>query len=306
MYYINAISSITHQESFENPGFSASLTSLDTESTVIDPDYKKYIDPKLIRRMSKILRMGVSCAKSCLEQAGVEAPEAIIVGTGLGCLTDTMKFLETYIQIDGLLPPTSFIQSTHNTIAGQISLSLKNHGYNTTYTQNNVSFELALQDAMLSLDEGMDNVLVGAADEYIPFFKETPFANLNLTSGATFILLSKNKTANTVAQIEKVGTSMHVDDVKKNALQFLEEVNVPKSELDYIYQSSPFNEPDQGVDFGVAYKNINALGGVYPTNAAFALHVAADQVAFKKVKRVLICNHLTSTNLGLTLIQAVE
>ncbi|WP_439556972.1 beta-ketoacyl synthase chain length factor, partial [Dyadobacter sp.] len=151
VYYISAASTISHQPTLGNAGFSGSINALATDSSLITPDFKSFIDAALLRRMSKILRMSVACAKDCLAQSHIEQPDAIIVGTGLGCLQDTEKFLSTSLTVEGLLPPTSFIQSTHNTMAGQISLSISNHGYNMTHTQNTLSFEHALLDAMMLL-----------------------------------------------------------------------------------------------------------------------------------------------------------
>src|SRR4051812_17018644 len=86
---------------------------------VSDPDYKQWIDIKQIRRMSRIIKMGVAAAKLSLQEAGVEKPDAIITGTAYGCLDDTGVFLTKMInQQEEMLTPTSFIQSTHNTVAG--------------------------------------------------------------------------------------------------------------------------------------------------------------------------------------------
>ena len=50
-----------------------------------------------------------------------------------------------------ILTPTSFIQSTHNTVGGQIALGLECKGYNFTYVHASISFESALLDAQLQL-----------------------------------------------------------------------------------------------------------------------------------------------------------
>src|SRR5688572_30106632 len=74
----------------------------------IEPDYKSYINPALIRRMGRIIKMGVASASMCLEDAGVKMPDAIITGTGLGCIVDTDKFLSSIIENEEqFLTPTS-------------------------------------------------------------------------------------------------------------------------------------------------------------------------------------------------------
>lgn len=307
MYYINAISSVSHQNSFNHHGFSNDLPVLEKGSELIAPDYKKYINPKLIRRMSKVIRMSVACSYNCLENAQLEGIDGIVTGTGLGCLTDTQKFLEHFLTTEGLMSPTSFIQSTHNTIAGQISLLLGNHGYNITHTQNNVSFEKALEDAMMCLEDGMQNVLIGAADEYISFLEEIKtITHLNLTSGATFLVLSKERTATTIAEVKAVKVITNSTSLNEQTELLLKANNTSLEEIDTLWYSNPFNEPQQACKLNAkSVKSINNYTGIYPTNAALAFHMGVDQIAEKKAQQILVCNHLTKRNLGFTLIKAV-
>jgi len=308
MYYINSITSISHQASFNNVGFSNSLVELASSSEVLKPVYKEYINPRVLRRMSNILRMSVTCAVDCVNKTE-ENIDAIIVGTGLGCLTDTAKFLNNFIILEGLVPPTSFIQSTHNTIAGQVSLTLKNNGYNMTHTQNNVSFEVALEDAMICLDNGMQNVLLGAGDEFIPFLDEVAeglkLENLNLTSGATFLVLSKTKNEQTVAKVSASKT-IYKGGLEDDLLtQFLTENKVSSNAIDLVYYSSPFNEKRVELKQFSEEISLNKYAGVYPTNSALGLHLAVDKIQTGKASKVLIYNNLTKSNLGLMLIEAI-
>jgi acetyl-CoA acetyltransferase len=58
------------------------------------------------------------------------------------------------------------MQSTHNTIGSMVAIALGCHGYNCTYSQDGVSFESALLDAVMQLETGeAGNALVGAHDE---------------------------------------------------------------------------------------------------------------------------------------------
>jgi 3-oxoacyl-[acyl-carrier-protein] synthase II len=318
LFYISAASSISHQPTFKNAGFSALIEPLNESSALISPDYKAFIEAGLLRRMSKILRMSVACSKDCIEQAGIEQPDAIVVGTGLGCLQDTEKFLNNSITIEGLLPPTAFIQSTHNTMAGQISLSIGNHGYNMTHTQNTLSFENALQDAMLLLSEGEKHILVGAADEYIDILTEiseqlTIKTETLLTSGASFFVLSKDKTGNALAAVKDCVTTGLVHDTPEKIASFLTENGVQASDLDLILYSGA----SKGLNDDLFLKSLQVelgkgvdylqLSGIYPTASAFALHYAADLMnQNKSFKNILICNSLIKRNLGLTLVQSIE
>lgn len=279
-------------------------------SALISPDYKAYIDAGLLRRMSKILRMSVACAKDCVEQAGVDQPDAIVVGTGLGCLQDTEKFLNTSLTVEGLLPPTSFIQSTHNTMAGQISLSLGNHGYNMTHTQNTLSFEHALLDAAMLLREGDRNVLVGAADEHIDILNdiadrlkvELAFeTSVPLTSAASFFMLSTENPGNAKVGLADVYTSGGTEYGQEEIDAFLNRNGLQIGDVDLaLYAGTPVSGAMRNVDY-------LPLAGVYPTVSAFALHYAVDVFTTNgEVKNVLICNTLRKSNLGLILLKAVE
>ncbi len=165
--YIKSTSAITPQETFNKETYLKDWVIHEgAYLNAAQPKYKDILDPKLARRMSKIIKMGVATAKSALAEAKVEVPDSIIVGTGLGCIDDTQKFLKNIIDSEeGILSPTAFIQSTHNTVAGQIALTLKCPNYNFTYTNRGHSFENALVDACMQINEGQHDVLLGASEE---------------------------------------------------------------------------------------------------------------------------------------------
>lgn len=304
--YLSAASTISHQPTFGNAGFSASLRPVEALSALISPDYKAYIDAGLLRRMSKTLRMSVACAKDCVEQAGIEQPDAIVVGTGLGCLQDTEKFLNTALTVEGLLPPTSFIQSTHNTMAGQISLSLGNHGYNMTHTQNTLSFEHALLDAAMLVREGDRHVLVGAADEHIDILNDIALrlsfeAVAPLTSGASFFMLSGEIAGHAAAQLADVYTSGGTEYGQDDIDAFLDRNGLQTADVDLVlHTGTPLTGAKRNIDY-------LSLAGVYPTASAFALHYAVDVLGSgNEIRNVLICNALRTSNLGLILLKTIE
>lgn len=307
MYYINAISSISHQPTFNNNGFSKAIKPLGENSEIIKPIYKEYINPKVLRRMGNLIRMSVASSSECITKINTDV-DAIIVGTGLGCLTDTVKFLTNFIQIEGLIPPTSFIQSTHNTIAGQISLNYNNNGYNTTYTQNTLSFELALEDAMMCLNEGVNNVLVGAADEFIPFLGQITehfdLSHLNLTSAVTFLVLSKTKTSDTIAKVSDCQMVFNANATTDHLTSFLAKNKLTLEDIDTVKYSTPILNEKLNHSFKNG-EDISKLSGIYPTNSAFGFHLAVDEILSQTSKKVLIYNNLSQTKLGLTLIESI-
>ena len=141
-----------------------------TSDKTLTDDIKALIpDAALRRRMSRIVKMGVSVGMACVERCS-QPIDAIITATGFGCLDDSEKFLRTLIENDeSLLNPTPFIQSTFNTVGGQIGLLCKNHCYNMTYTHRGRSFESALLDAILLIQSGEAHcVLLGGFDNNTP------------------------------------------------------------------------------------------------------------------------------------------
>ena len=91
--YIRSASAISPQQTFGDVPFLAETVIYHTPRlTAIEPDYKPFIDPKLSRRMSHVIKMGVAAAKECLQQAGLVMPDAIITGTAYGCMEDTYRF----------------------------------------------------------------------------------------------------------------------------------------------------------------------------------------------------------------------
>jgi 3-oxoacyl-[acyl-carrier-protein] synthase II len=325
MYYINACSTISHQDSFQNESWINELKILTNNSELITPNYKDFIDAADLRRMSKIIRIGIACSKDCIRQAGIDNPDAIIVGTGLGCLADTEKFLHNTLTIKGLMPPTSFIQSTHNTTAGQISLALKNHQYNMTHTQNSLSFEHALMDGMLCLDEGINSVLVGSADENIPLMDQIAHSfnwseiENKLTSGASFFIVSNAKNNSTKVQIIDCFTVVLNNTIPKALINsFLAKNNLSLSDIDLVlFNSNGTLKSDEILN---EFNPIPVLAyeqycGYYFTNVAFGIHLATEILSKKKsfwitnkkpIHLILLYNNFNNKNIGLTLLQTLE
>src|SRR4051812_1090532 len=125
MVYIRSASSISVQAMASGEG-AVAMRPIAFPAAVVEPDYKQFINPGMLRRMSPIVKYGVAAGIDCLQKAGVASPTAVITGTGLGCLRDTQKFMETFLTTkEETLPPTAFIQSTHNTVSGQLALLTK-------------------------------------------------------------------------------------------------------------------------------------------------------------------------------------
>lgn len=230
--FINGIGAVTTQGIW-HPGFFSEAAVLNQAITVAaQPSYKGIIPPAMVRRMSRGIKMGIYAAQQALEEASLTMPDAVITGTGWGCSEDSDKFLRSLWENDEqFLTPTSFIQSTHHTVAAQIALRLQCNGYNVTYAQGAISFESALLDTLLQLTSGeAENVLLGGVDEvaeqtyaflqaigYIKADEARETVKNNLTSGvnyaegAHFFSVARDKTTSTYAEV--------VDVTLKNELE---------------------------------------------------------------------------------------
>jgi len=301
MYFIHTIASISHQDSFQVPNVFERLEKLGDDSDIISPNYKEYVPPTALRRLGPVLRMGLTASIECRNNVDADF-DAISVGTALGCLKDTEKFLVTiHTTTSDFLSPTAFIQSTHNTIGGQISLGLKNHAYNMTHTQNNLSFEVALIDAIMCVNEGKQNVLVGAADEKIDFLAQAQPDLIPdthpLTSGASFFVISPTK-GSTGIGVRDVHTNFNATNIAKDIQDFLSKNKLTTDDIDVILSSNeqPFSDKQETL-------NYLDYSGMHYSAPAFALHLAHDYLLSKGKKFALIVNDMCPGRLGLTLVE---
>ena len=277
--YINSAACISFQDTL-NENF---LDSLKPENAVqvlkaIEPNYKEYIPPAMSRRMSKTVKMSSVASTKALQEAGIEKPDAIIVGTGMGCSQDSEKFLKNVLENnEEFLTPTFFIQSTHNTVAGQIALGLQCHGYNFTYVNCSSSLEFSMLDAKLQILDGeAENVLVGSTDEQtdrtMELFKlnntikkeeNLPVDFLNSTTegviwgeGSSFFVLGKEKTEKSYAQLKDIQIINKVELEKTQPFveEFLAKNNLTNQDIDAVILGfSGDSESD------VYYKNASEL-----------------------------------------------
>jgi len=167
--YINYATAITPQHIGDAQYmFQPVVKDIQGKLLCIEPDYTDLIPPMQLRRMSRLLKMGIYAGMSCLRKAGVDRPDGIITGTGKGSMTDTEKFVkELDLYQEGALNPTPFILSTYNAVNGAIALQTQATGYNQTFVHRGSSLELSLYNAQLKLNRAQvtQHYLVGCFDE---------------------------------------------------------------------------------------------------------------------------------------------
>jgi 3-oxoacyl-[acyl-carrier-protein] synthase II len=307
--YINGVGNISPQKTFDNSHFLDEPVSAESiRLNCLEPNYKEFITGDMSRRMSRIIKMGVAASKICIQDADCTMPDAIITATGLGCIEDTEKFLSSMIlNKEEFLTPTSFIQSTHNTVSAQIALLLKCHNYNFTYVHRGISFESALLDSMMKINsDQVGNVLLGGADELtansfaimqrLGHFKRKPVNNLQLLKdrtrgsiageGAAFFLLSNQQSEKSYAHIRDVGTFIYPENLSETSLHirdFLIRNQLSAGNIDLLItgmngdpsSDNPYREVSDHLfpKTGKAY--FKHLCGEYHTAVSFALWLGA-------------------------------
>ncbi|MES1214383.1 MAG: beta-ketoacyl synthase chain length factor, partial [Bacteroidota bacterium] len=165
MFYIHKTTCISPQQTFANIDIEHLHEPVNNKLQAIEPLYEG-VPPGILRRMGKAVRLGVGAAMPIVIQSTKEL-NGIIIGTPMGGLEDCIKFLNQVIEYnEGMLTPTNFVQSTPNAIAGQLGLLSKNKGYNITHVHRGFSFENAVIDTAMLLNENPANsYLVGSVDE---------------------------------------------------------------------------------------------------------------------------------------------
>jgi 3-oxoacyl-[acyl-carrier-protein] synthase II len=283
----------------------------------LEPSYKDFIAPNLLRRMGRAIKMGVAAGNIAIQQADLKNVDAIITGTGLGCFEDSERFLLAILNNDEqFLTPTSFIQSTHNTVGSQIALIMKCHDYNFTYVHRGFSFESTLQDALMLFEEGKETILVGGIEEHTPNYvslnrraKKFKVENseliwksttpgIQMSEGAAFFVLNKIKTQKSIATVDAVQTlykPKSQEELLKKLTQFLKQNQLTLSDIDVslmgfsgdvnfdslLKELLPSVEKDS---IAACYKHVC---GEYHTASAFAMWTAIKLIEKQKLPKVL-------------------
>lgn len=262
-----------------------------THALSIEPDYKEYIPVMQLRRMSKAVRMGVVASKIAMQQAGMEKPDAISVGTAYGCMQDTERFLSKMIeQEEQMLTPTAFIQSTHNTVSGQIALLSKCNAHNLTYVHRGHSFEHAIIDAQLKLSEVVNaSVLVGGIDELTDnSIKAIHQAGVDtiLGEGAVFLSVTGKPRSDKYLKVKalEVFTADDINTVREETEQFIQRNKLESIDLAMLGVSTDgkyapvYDVLKNEVLTQVTYAQFKHLCGEYPVASSFALGLLFESI----------------------------
>lgn len=322
--FINSAACISAQNSL-NDDFFATLTVINDAKVIhaIEPSYKDFIPPAQIRRMSKAVKMSSVASHYAIKDAGITNPDAIIVGTGMGCSQDSEKFLRNLIDNnEEFLTPTFFIQSTHNTVAGQIALALQCHAYNFTYVNTSSSLEFSFLDAKLQIEDGeAKNILVGAVDEQTPrtmelyelagiikkdenlpvHFLDSSTNGVNWGEGAAFFVVSDEKTEHSYSKITDIKIVNRIEKTETISFieSFLKKNNLKPQDIDAVIlgysgdQDSDeyYNESSKLLsDSSLLY--YKHLSGEFNTSSGFSIFTACQILKNQEIPNIMKINNV--------------
>lgn len=333
--YIHSSGSISIQPTFEQGyRFESVLPYTQNPVPAHEPDYKTFIPALQLRRMNKSMRMAIFASRLALRDAGRTAVDAVITGSGLGCLKDSERFVEALLAEEGQsLNPTPFIQSTHNMAAAAIALSLGCKGYNMTYVNNANSFESALLDGMVYLSEHpKDTILLGGVDELgerttqfwdiagylkreapeIPTsFEDIAIPGEIAAEGATFFVASQhNNEEQAYGKVAAVETCLETDDILAFVGRFLQKNGLGAHAIDAVFMGYNGDSRYDGI-----YRNLGQslfpatlqmgfkhLLGEYDTIVAAALAMALQLLKTQHIPLALRLNGVEPKGLARILI----
>jgi len=322
LFYIKSASTISPQHSFEQEQFLQPLASSnDNKLHIIDIDYSKFISPVAIRRMSHLLKIGISSGMQALRDAHIEQPDGIITGTSHGSKLDMEHFVKDLITLnEEALNPTYFIQSTYNSVNGWLAMQSKCTGYNQTYVHRGASFEMALFDACMMLNEAEkpEHYLVGGFDELtddyfiikskVDYWKKAPVNSLELISktdtagtiageGSSFFVVS-NEESNALCSIAgiKMLQNPNEETLRKAVDELLQQNNLNKSDIDVLLAGmngdanaqelyTPIIETTAPQTSIATFKH---LCGEYETATGFALWLACQLITRQEVPEAIM------------------
>jgi 3-oxoacyl-[acyl-carrier-protein] synthase II len=310
--YIQGIGSISAQKLNARQGELQMINGGTSVFHCVEPDYKELIPPMQLRRMSKVVRIGIAAAKAALLDAGLEKIDMITTGTAYGCLADTEIFLSKLLQQDEqMLTPTAFIQSTHNTVSGQIALLLGCHGHNFTYVHRGHSWESALQEALLfSRENAALQILCGGIDEmtnhsheiikrFGTYKKEEESIEAHSDGtvageGSHLFVMSAEHSPQSYARVQDICLCNTHDTVSNQLQKFLSKQNLLLNDIALV-MSGDNGDIRYGAEMAALFGAVpddkllkyKRFCGEYPTSGSFGMALAASAIKHQQLPRGL-------------------
>jgi len=327
--YITSARATCAQDTFSNNDLPENIKVF--EQNVLkyhEPDYKQYFTIMQLRRMTRIIKIGLVTAIEALKDAKLEQPQAIVTGSAKGSMTDTEKFLHDIVNFnEGTLNPTAFIQSTYNALNGLIALHHNANGYNSTYVHRGFSLENSLMDAIMLFKENrIENALIGCFEEMtaehyelkkkMGYWKNEAIKNVDLLSSSTegtiagegtFFFTLNEGPENAIAKLSGLRMLYNAGEalVKTTFNNFLAEHNLAPDDVDAVFLSYNGNSQTRHFEDAISQQFspttnqlvFKHLCGEFDTAAGFALWAAIKALQHQIIHPSLILKKGTSSTL---------
>lgn len=292
--YIKTATQISMQQPLSEEWMTSPIEYTEPYVRSLDPNFRDWLNPLESRRMGKIMRRALVTAQKVMRDSGILQPDAVITGTGLGCIENTELFLDQLCREgEEMLKPTYFMQSTHNTISSLISIHNHLHGYNTTYSHKSVSFDSAFLDAFTQLRLGdIRTALVTGNDEMTPtYFSILQRAGYvgqpgQVASGeASVAMMLTTDPTDALCEVEEVRMSVKDLQLPSSSVDLLVLGTNGVPQNDCLYQKVAQQLPEVET---FEYKRL--FGECY-TVSGIGVYAAAHLICKGRANRILFVNH---------------
>ena len=292
--YIKTATQISMQQPLSEEWMTSPIEYTEPYVRSLDPNFRDWLNPLESRRMGKIMRRALVTAQKVMRDSGIQQPDAVITGTGLGCIENTELFLDQLCREgEEMLKPTHFMQSTHNTISSLISIHDHLHGYNTTYSHKSVSFDSAFLDAFTQLRLGdIRTALVTGNDEMTPtYFSILQRAGYvgqpgQVAAGeASVAMMLTTDPTDALCEVEEVRMSVKDLQLPSSSVDLLVLGTNGVPQNDCLYQKVAQQLPEVET---FEYKRL--FGECY-TVSGIGVYAAAHLICKGRANRILFVNH---------------
>jgi|GEM_PF-1378929 len=294
--------------------FTESTQPVEVYKKMSSPDFSDIFEKNEMRRLSPLIKNGVGCGIKAYKDSNFTYLNGIITGTGKGSISKIEQFLrdiDTYHE--SALNPGIFIQSTHNTINGQLGLKLGYNTYNMTHVNQGFTFNNVLMDAQLILSEKKEGqVLAGFFEENTEFnvdIHQRSGLSGNLKNGeyeiiwgegVSFFTLS-NQTEGSLSKINdfKSFTNLNGSDHWRSLNEYCKSKYF---QSDTLFLLGSNNEKELSSHYGeilellnnnnLQFRTFKNRCGEFDTSSSYALKVAVEVLSKNEgYSKVIICNH---------------
>jgi hypothetical protein len=151
----------------------ATLANWVAGESAVDPELTKpkaaMLSSRLRRRTSLMTRMVASAVEEAADQGRADRSALrYVITSAWGELKTTVDLLESMCTGDGRVSPTAFTNSVHNTPTGYLSIASANRLGSNAVAAGSEGVAMGFLDAMLTLVEDGNDVMLTLAEEAIP------------------------------------------------------------------------------------------------------------------------------------------